>query len=75
MATSTLTTKGQVTVPKAIRDRLGLRAGDRIKFVEEDGVFRLRKHLPVSPFGKYRGMPKDLAGRDPDELVGELCGE
>jgi AbrB family looped-hinge helix DNA binding protein len=33
MATATLTAKGQVTVPKAIRDALGLEPGDRIEFL------------------------------------------
>ncbi len=32
MPSSTLTSKGQVTVPKAIRDRLGLHEGDRVAF-------------------------------------------
>lgn len=38
MSTATLTSKGQTTVPKEIREHLRLRAGDRIEFlIEEDG--------------------------------------
>lgn len=38
MPASTLTSKGQLTVPKSIRDRLGLHEGDRVEFrVTEDG--------------------------------------
>ena len=38
MAASTLTSKGQLTMPKAIRERLGLREGDRVEFrVTENG--------------------------------------
>jgi len=32
MPASTLTSKGQLTVPKVIRDRLGLHEGDRVEF-------------------------------------------
>lgn len=33
MATATMTTKGQVTIPKEIRDELGLAAGSKVLFV------------------------------------------
>ena len=36
MATATVTSKGQVTIPKQIRKFLGLDSGDRINFVIED---------------------------------------
>lgn len=40
MDTSTVTQKGQVTIPAGIRRTLGLRTGDRVAFVQEaDGVF------------------------------------
>ena len=43
MAVSTITSKGQVTIPKRVRDRLRLRAGDRLDFrVEEDGTVTIR---------------------------------
>ena len=34
MATATLTSKGQITLPKRIREKLGVKAGDRIAFRE-----------------------------------------
>ena len=38
MPSSTITSKGQITIPKAVRDELGLREGDRVAFrVLEDG--------------------------------------
>jgi antitoxin PrlF len=39
MDTATLTSKGQITVPKPIREQLNIRPGDRIHFfVEGDGT-------------------------------------
>lgn len=38
-----LTSKGQLTLPKPIRDQLGLKAGSRIEFtIEADGSLRAR---------------------------------
>ncbi len=34
MVTATLTSKGQITVPAAVREALGVDAGDRVEFVE-----------------------------------------
>ncbi|RTX94337.1 AbrB/MazE/SpoVT family DNA-binding domain-containing protein [Pseudomonas sp. C 49-2] len=42
MATATLTSKGQITIPVQVRTALGLETGDRVEFVEmEDGKFAM----------------------------------
>ena len=42
MATATLSTKGQVTIPAEVRRALDVRAGDRVEFVQiEPGRFEL----------------------------------
>jgi AbrB family looped-hinge helix DNA binding protein len=42
MATATLTSKGQITLPKVVRERLGVEAGDKVEFVEtEPGVYKM----------------------------------
>jgi antitoxin PrlF len=42
LATATITSKGQVTIPVRVRSALGLDAGDRIEFVEiEKGQFAI----------------------------------
>lgn len=43
---TTLTSKGQVTIPKQIRDELGLRPHDKIRFFIEDGEVKLLKAYP-----------------------------
>lgn len=43
MPVATLTSKGQITVPKAIREKLRLQPGDAVDFiVGDDGQVRLR---------------------------------
>lgn len=42
MSSATITAKGQITIPKDVRNRLGVDVGDRIEFVEiESGVFKI----------------------------------
>ncbi|MHB1237757.1 MAG: AbrB/MazE/SpoVT family DNA-binding domain-containing protein [Gallionella sp.] len=42
MSTATLTSKGQITIPAIVRVALGVKAGDRIEFVQvEPGHFEL----------------------------------
>lgn len=43
---TTLTSKGQVTIPKEIRDELGLKPHDKIRFSFENGHVVLRKAYP-----------------------------
>jgi AbrB family looped-hinge helix DNA binding protein len=53
---STISSKGQVTVPQAIRNRLGLSAGDRVDFVVEGERTVIRPSRSASsPFDKYKG--------------------
>jgi antitoxin PrlF len=56
MLTSSLSSKGQVTIPLAVRRRLGLKEGDRVEFVMEGDDTILR---PVrsgqNPFTEYIG--------------------
>jgi len=69
-----ITTKGQITIPKAVRDQLGLRVGDKIAFMPDNGGFRVQKIITDDPFAKWHGYLKDLAGQDVDELIDEMRG-
>lgn len=53
---SAITVKGQATIPKPIREHLGLRPGDRVKFfIHPDGTVVL---LPKVRVAALRGMLK-----------------
>jgi len=42
MTTATITSKGQITIPKEVREALGVGTGDRVEFVaEEKGVYKV----------------------------------
>lgn len=42
MSTAKITSKGQITIPKEVRARLGVVSGDRVEFVEiKEGVFQI----------------------------------
>jgi len=47
MPAATLTTKGQITIPKAVRESLGLNTGDKLEFVMTD-----KKEVLVRPVSK-----------------------
>lgn len=67
-----ITSKGQVTIPKHVRDRMGVKPGDEVIFVEDEGGFRIRRRIRREDIAKWRGFLKDLAGRDVDELISEM---
>ena len=71
-----LTIKGQVTIPKRIRDRLGLKAGSNIEFeLAADGrVFlSVADCPPESRFARFRGSAK--LGMTTDEIMALTRGE
>ena len=69
-----MTSKGQITVPKSIREYLGLEVGDTVTLAaHEDGVL-IQREVGASPFTKWRGYLKDLKGEDVDRLVEEMRG-
>jgi antitoxin PrlF len=60
---STISSKGQITVPQEIRRRLGLQAGDRVEFVvEEDRTVIRPVHSEANPFEKYIGIAGPFPG-------------
>ncbi|MEO6013015.1 MAG: AbrB/MazE/SpoVT family DNA-binding domain-containing protein [Devosia sp.] len=73
---ATVTAKGQITIPKAVREALGVKAGSKVDFKRLDGgeiVLMKQGAKPASKFQKLRGS----AGPGPttDELMAMLRGD
>jgi len=69
---SVVSEKGQVTIPKPLRDRLGIRAGQVLDFREEGGRLVAAKVRIDDPVGDVFGILK--LDRPTDEVVQELRG-
>lgn len=73
---STLTSKGQATIPKPVREHLGLKPGDRVKFfIHPDGsVVLLPKLSPAALRGflKHRGRAVTLGEMTEAAAAGAL---
>ncbi|HVB09063.1 MAG TPA: AbrB/MazE/SpoVT family DNA-binding domain-containing protein [Bacillota bacterium] len=68
-----VTAKGQVTLPKRVRDALGIRPGTEVEFEVQEGRAILRRRPPAAALERWRGALKDR-GTDSDALIEELRG-
>jgi antitoxin PrlF len=69
MSITTLTSKGQITLPKDIRDRLALKQGDRFQVaIGGDGLLTLERD-EAPPIENAFGMLRRLAKRKPATIV------
>lgn len=66
MPNATLTSKGQLTVPREVRARLGLEPGDRVSFTAvEDGYKLVALHTDVRELrGRFAGRRRRAASID-----------
>ena len=70
--TAIVSEKGQVTIPKPLRDSLGLSKGQVIRFADENGVLVITK-VVNDPISKVAGT-MDLPGGT-DAFIDEIRGE
>ncbi|MBS9389028.1 MAG: AbrB/MazE/SpoVT family DNA-binding domain-containing protein [Dolichospermum sp.] len=79
MANATITTKGQVTIPKEIRDYLNLDTGSKVDFViDENGIVKL---IPLNiPIQKLSGIlhrkgMKATTLEEMEEIISEAASD
>jgi AbrB family looped-hinge helix DNA binding protein len=61
MSTATLSSKFQIGIPKDVRERLHLEAGQKISFVEKSGLVHL---LPVPTLDALKGLARGAKTTD-----------
>ena len=74
MQLATLTAKGQVTVPKTVREALGLRQGDQLSWELEDGSVRVRAEAPLdgATLQGLEGTLSEWSSAADDQALAEL---
>ncbi|MEW5745984.1 MAG: AbrB/MazE/SpoVT family DNA-binding domain-containing protein [Nitrospirota bacterium] len=75
MIVAKVTSKGQITIPKRVREKLGVHPGEDVGFEEKDGVVVIKKAVTKSPFDKWVGKLRHRKGQKTDDLVKGLRGE
>jgi antitoxin PrlF len=69
---TTVSEKGQITVPKPLRERLDIRAGDQLELTEERGTLVARKAVASDPVASVYGTLR--AQESTDETIRALRG-
>jgi antitoxin PrlF len=69
---ATVSEKGQVTIPKRLRERMGIRAGQMLDFEERDGALIGRKAGSTDPVADAYGTLK--LGEPIDDFVRRIRG-
>ena len=68
-----VTTKGQLTIPKELRNRLGINTGDYLQIKETSEGYLLEKAVNESRFKKYIGLLNRKS--ESDKIIKDLRGE
>ncbi|WEK04901.1 MAG: AbrB/MazE/SpoVT family DNA-binding domain-containing protein [Candidatus Devosia phytovorans] len=78
MASATMTSKGQMTLPKDVRDELGLKPGDKVDIVKQGGVYTLRPRnvRATELYGMlHRPDDKAMTPKEEDEAFAAALAE
>jgi antitoxin PrlF len=66
--------KGQITIPKPIRDKLGIVPGTVLEVENDRGMLIAKKRQALDPFAKWRGKGKLPFGKSVDEYLNGIRG-
>lgn len=71
---SRVTSKGQITIPKAVRERLNLTEGDKVAFIEKDGNIVITKSsvIALCTFLDSISQEAKAKGITEEDLLGDL---
>jgi antitoxin PrlF len=72
-----ITSKGQITIPSAVRDSLGVKPGEKVAFLEgENGEFRLRRVGSIMEmYGCLAGLVPPMTIEEMDQAIADHVAE
>lgn len=71
-----VTSKGQVTIPKELRAKMGIKEGDYLQIKESPTGYIIEKQIEEEQIIKYVGILKKKGNdKNTDKIIGELRGE
>jgi AbrB family looped-hinge helix DNA binding protein len=68
--TTRVSQKGQTTIPKEIRDRLGIEPGDRVEWTDDGELVTVERETPESSRGALR--PDDMSDEEAEQWAQEM---
>jgi AbrB family looped-hinge helix DNA binding protein len=72
---ATITSKGQITIPRAVRERLNLKQGDKLEFNEQASVLKARRIIASRAWRDLREVAQDpWPSMGSREVLDELRG-
>ncbi|MCY3656395.1 MAG: AbrB/MazE/SpoVT family DNA-binding domain-containing protein [Chloroflexi bacterium] len=66
--------RGRVTIPKPLRDALGLTPGTEVEVIEANGGVLVRRAMPVHPIDRVAGALDGVFDGDIDAYIDEVRG-
>ena len=74
-ASTSITVKGQVTIPKEIREELGLKPGDKVVFEKEANTIVLKSAKTLLDFRGYVKAERYISTEETRKIIKQKRGE